>query len=222
MQPTDYYQLLRFFSEKQCTRESELNSDIVKELLDLGLIYRGISGELCIKSLTQLAILAVKCGCDSKKVSNYLSWRDFESFVAEALVESGYDVFRNFKFGVRKWEFDILAVNIPASLGVVADCKHWSPRCSSTSKIREASYIHLEKLKKLLEWCGYELTSYPSLRRVNRFIGLVITLSESVRGSIEGIGIIPIYYFKDFIRNIQYYIEELKLTTLRNPCYISN
>ncbi|MCS7099010.1 MAG: restriction endonuclease [Sulfolobales archaeon] len=222
MQPTDYYSLLRLFSDKRCVKEEELDSAVVRELSDLDLAYRGVSGEFCVKSIAQLAIAAVKRGSDPKKVSAYLSWRDFELFVAEALEESGYEVYRNFKFGTKKWELDVVAANVPASLGVAVDCKHWSPKYFSINKIREVAYTHLEKLRKLLEWCGYDLMNYPTLRRVSEFIGFVVTLSESTRGSIEGVGVVPIYYFKDFVGNIRYYIEELKIVALRNPCYVSS
>lgn len=221
MQPPDtYYLLLRLFSEKTCVKKEELGGRVVEELVDLEVIYTGISGELCVKSMVQLAIASVKRGCDPKKVSTYLSWKDFESFVAEALVESGFEVFKNFRFGMRRWEFDVLAVNAASSLGVVVDCKHWSPKYSNSYKVKEVSIAHLEKLRRFLDWCSYGLPNCPTLRKAKEFLGLVVTLSEQTRGSVEGIGMVPIYYFRDFIGNIRYYVEELKIATLRNPCYV--
>lgn len=221
MQPADtYYRLLSLFSERPCVRMEELGMEAAEELMSLGLLYRGISGDICARSMVQLAMLAIRMGCDPRRVSAYLSWKDFESFVAEALLESGYEVFKNVRFGMRRWEFDVLAVSIPSSLGIVVDCKHWSPRHSSGGKIRGVSLSHMEKLRRFIELCGYELPNYPSLRRIREFLGLVVTISESFRGSIQGIGVVPVYYFSDFIRNVRYYAEELGIATLRNPCYI--
>lgn len=221
MQPADiYYRLLRLFSEKPCVKMGEFDKKVIEELMALGVVYSGIPGDICIKSVVRLATAAIRMGCDPARVSTYLSWKDFESFVAEALLESGYEVLKNLRFGVRKWEFDVLAMSIPSSLGLVVDCKHWSPRYSSESKIRWVSLSHMEKLRRFLDLCGYELSNYPSLRKIREFIGLIVTISESFRGSVQGIGVVPVYYFRDFMSNIRHYIEELKIATLRNPCYI--
>ncbi|MEM3131659.1 MAG: hypothetical protein QXV72_03425 [Sulfolobales archaeon] len=220
MRLTDYYSVLRLFSGKPCVRVEELGSGVAEELIDLELVYRGISGELCVKSMVQLAMVLTKRGCDPTKVSADLNGRDFEAFVAEALLESGYEVFKNFRFGARKWEFDILAVSVPSSLGIAIDCKHWSPRYSSSGKMRDVALAHLEKLKRFLDWCNYEVPDYPSLKKTKKFYGLIVTISESIRGSIQGVVVVPIYYFRDFIKNIGYYVEELKIAALRNPCYI--
>ncbi|MEM1931434.1 MAG: hypothetical protein QXZ60_01240 [Sulfolobales archaeon] len=211
---------MRLFSERPCVKPRELNSDVAEELIKLELVYSGIFGELCVRSIVQLAMVLIKRGCDPTKVSTYLSWRDFEAFVAEALLERGYEVFKNFRFGVKKWEFDVLAVNTTSSLGIAIDCKHWSPKYSSSGRMRNVALVHLEKLRKFLEWCNYELLDYPLLRKIKKFYGLIVTISESIRGSIQGVVVVPIYYFRDFIENLGYYVEELKVVALKNPCYI--
>ncbi len=218
-QPAEAYRLLRLFSEKSCARREELGADAAEKLLELELVYPGLSGELCVRSMVRLAMNAIKWGCDPRRVSAYLSWRDFEAFVAEALAEAGYEVFRNLRFGVRRREFDVLAVSVPSSLGVAVDCKHWSPRHSS-GRIREVSLAHMGKVREFLDHCGYVVIDYPVLRRVRELLGVVVTLSESLRGSVGGVGVVPIYYFGDFVRNLRYYAEELKLSVLKNPCYI--
>jgi len=221
MQPADfYYHMLRVFSERRCVKQGEIESRLLDELNALGLVYRGISGEICVRSIVELAVFAVRCGCDPKRVSSYLSWRDFESFVAEALGESGYYVFKNFRFGARRWEFDVLAVSVPSSIALVVDCKHWSPRHVGASKIRSVSLEHFNKLKLLLDSCGYEFSDYPVLKKARYFFGVVVTLGELVRGSVEGVGVVPIYYFRDFLANLSYYVEELKMKSLVNPCFV--
>ncbi|MEM1528464.1 MAG: hypothetical protein QXS62_07140, partial [Sulfolobales archaeon] len=110
--------------------------------------------------------------------------------------------------------------NTTSSLGIAIDCKHWSPKYSSSGKMRDVALVHLEKLKKFLDWCNYELLDQPLLRKIKKFYGLIVTISESVRGSIQGVAVVPIYYFRDFIENLGYYVEELKVVTLKNPCYI--
>ncbi len=223
MQPTDlYYTILRLFSEKRCVNREEIDSRLLEELSTLGLVYQGLSGEVCVKSIVELAIFTVRRGCDPKNVSGYLSWRDFESFVAEALEESGYYVFKNFRFGVRRWEFDVLAVNTLSSIALAVDCKHWSPRHVSVSKIRTVSLEHINKLKLLLDSCGYEFSGYPILRRARHFFGVVVTMSELIRGSVEGVGIVPIYYFRDFLENLSFYVEELKMKPSINPCFLQD
>lgn len=185
-----------------------------------GLVYQVFSREVCVKSIIELAVFTIRRGCDPKKVSSYLSWRDFESFVAEVLEESGYYVFKNFRFGARRWEFDILAVSTPSSIALVVDCKHWSPRHVSINKIRTISLEHSNKLKLLLDNCSYEFSSYPILKKARHFFGIVVTLSELIKGSIEGVGIVPIYYFRDFLENLNFYVEELKMRPSINPCFL--
>lgn len=223
MQPADtYHNLLKLFSESFCVNMSKIGREVADEILSLGIAYVGFSQEICVKSIVHLAMLAAKRGCDPKKVSAYLSWRDFEDFVASALSESDYEVFKNLRFGKRRLEFDVLAISTPSSLGIAVDCKHWSPKYVSSGKIRDVAVNHLKKLKEFLEWCGYEIPNYPQLRNIKSFIGVVVTMSESIRGSVEGVIVVPIYYFRDFTVNLRYYIDELKAIILQNPCYLRN
>ena len=221
MQPADaYYDLLSTFSKSPCVEVGKVDRGVSEEMINLGVAYVGLSGEICVKSMVQLAMFAVKRGCDPRRVSTYLNWRDFEAFVADAFLESGYEVFRNVRFGRRRLEFDVLAISTPSSLGIAVDCKHWSPRHASGSKIKRVSLEHLEKLRGFLEWCGYELSNYPLLRSVRDFLGVVVTMGESVRGPLGGVVVVPIYYFGNFIANLRYYVDTLGIATLRNPCYL--
>lgn len=216
-----FYNLLELFSSSRCIRLEELRE--VSEAIDMvgsEAFYEGLSGEVCVRSLVPVAMYAIRRGCDPKRVSEYLSWRDFEEFVSEALSARGYEVVRGLRFGPRRMEIDVLAVDTVSSLALAIDCKHWSSRYSGR-RIREAALRHMQRLLELLKWCSYEVGRNPLLRRFKYSVAVIVTLSEAVRGVDEGVAIVPVYYFKDFIDRIDVYIEEAGISKVANPCYYS-
>jgi len=214
------YDLLKTFSSGRCVKLEELGE--VAEAIDMmgsEAFYKGLSGEVCVKSLVPVAIYAIRRGCDPRKISEYLSWRDFEEFVSEVLSARGYEVVRSFRFGPRRMEIDVLAVDTASSLALAVDCKHWSSRYSGSRRVREAASKHLQRLLELHKWCAYEAGRNPLLRRFKYSIAVVVTLSEVIRGVSEGVAVVPVYYFKDFIDKLDLYIEEIGISKIANPCY---
>jgi len=217
-----FYKLLELFSSSRCVRREELEEAV--EVIDdagPGAFYEGLSGEVCVRSLVPVAMCAIKGGCDPRRVSEYLSWRDFEEFVSEILLARGYEVVRGFRFGPRRMEIDVLAVDTVSSVALAVDCKHWSSRYSGSRRIREAALKHMQRLLELLKWCAYEAGRNPLLRRFKYSIAVVVTLGESVRGVSEGVAIVPVYYFRDFIDRLDVYVEEVGISKIANPCYYS-
>ncbi len=214
------YDLLKTLSSSRCVKLEELGG--VAETVDRmssEAFYKGLSGEMCVKSLVPVAIYAIWRGCDPRKVSEYLSWRDFEEFVSEVLSARGYEVIRSFRFGPRRMEIDVLAVDTVSSLALAVDCKHWSSRYSGSRRVREAASKHLRRLLELHKWCAYEAGKSPLLRKFKYSIAVIVTLSEVTRGASEGVAVVPVYYFKDFIDKLDLYIEEIGISKIANPCY---
>lgn len=213
------YDLLKVFSSSRCVKLEVLGK--AAEVIDAvgsEAFYEGLSGEVCVRSLVPVAMYAIRMGCDPRKVSEYLSWRDFEEFVSEALSARGYEVVRSLRFGPRRMEIDVLAVDTASSLALAIDCKHWSSRYSSR-KVREVASRHMQRLLELLKWCAYEAGRRPLLRRFKYSIAVIVTLSEAVRGASEGVAIVPVYYFKDFVNRLDLYVEETGISKVANPCY---
>lgn len=228
MQPSDALRVLSkaltIFSRGRCVRSCELTHEVIEFLKSEDLIYLGINGDVCIKSLVKLALEAIALGADPTNVSSYLSWRDFEEFTTEYLQLSNYLVVRNLRFTYRRLEIDVLGVNTSSALGIAIDCKHWGPGYSKKGKLITVASVHRSKVEYLSSECSSIMGKYPLILRAKYFIPAIVTLTESVKGYLNGSFIVPISSFNDFIVNIRYYVDLLTNISdmVLNKCYIGS
>jgi len=177
--------------------------------LGLDTIYRSIDGRICLKSLVPLALKVLEAGGDPLKVSLLLTWRDFEVLVLEYLRRSGFTCAHSVRFRSRRFEIDVLAADPISRVGLAIDCKHWSPGYSKSWKLREVAGRHRLKVERLCSVCGDLRSGHQVLLEAREFVPVVITLTDAVRGFINGSFIVPIRYFRDFIHNLRYYVDLL-------------
>jgi len=73
----------------------------------------------------QLAVKAVAIGADRVKVARLLTWRDFETFSAQAFSAFGYETITSVRLKFRRRRVEIDLVGQRYSSLVAVDCKHW-------------------------------------------------------------------------------------------------
>jgi len=189
-------------------------SYIVKEL------YSGRE-RLCVKTLLPMALDLLKLGADPQEVSKYLDWKDFEELVSIILSGYGMDVIRNYRFNLKRYEIDVIGIDLTTKYALVIDCKHWRPGYRKKGKLVEAVKVHKLRVKYLSEFCSSIVSQYPSLSKVKYFIPVIVTLTDALKGVIDNVFIVPIRFLRDFINNIEHYVELLGTKSLvMNKCFI--
>lgn len=187
--------------------------------------YSSMTGEICFKSLLPLALKALEKGADIYEVSSLLDWRDFEELVSEYLRLSGYESIRSLRTKLRRYEYDVVAVDPVSKIGLIIDCKHWSPGYSKKGKLKYVASEHREKCLYLVKNCHQLKREFRVISRAKWFIPVIVTLTEVLRGSAEGVLIVPVGTFRDFLVNIEFYIDLIKTREyslkIINECYAS-
>ncbi len=172
----------------------------------------GIQGDL---SRVGLAIEYIARGGDPERISDLLSWRDFEEFVSRAMELGGMEVARGIRAPPpRGFEIDVLGVDKVSGVALMVDCKHWD-RARGLSRV---SSMMIDRAGKALSRCDLlarALRSFPSARELYLAI---VTLRETPVRSMGNMFIVPVYRFRDFLQNIRLYSEELGVEPLSNPC----
>ncbi len=197
--------------------------DFLDFLAGEGVLFRNISGEPCLKSIVPLALKAIELGGDPFVISRYLSWRDFENLVTEHLVRAEYLVIKNLRFTRRRYEIDVIGLDEVTGRALAIDCKHWAPGYRKSGKLRIFASEHRSKVELLAgRECSYALISYPRLRKVKFYVPVLVTLTESLRGFINGSFVVPIRYFRNFVEDLHYYVDLFGGESLvKNECYDS-
>ena len=166
---------------------------------------------VCLHDPVELAIAAVKNGASEALVARSLNWRMFENYTAKALEEAGYIVYRSLRVpGKGGLEVDVLGLDPPAKLGIVVDCKHWSPRTATPSRLLEAAKQHRNRQERLAKlWWKLKLP-----KGTWRLIPAIVTLRENVPKLAEGVLIVPVSKLKGFIQELPAlaHLEELATT----------
>ena len=167
---------------------------------------------------TSLAIRYINLGGDPERVSSYLSWKDFENFVGRSLEDYGYLVARSVRLPPpRGLEIDVMALDKKLGRLFIIDCKHW--KRSRESDLREVAIEILNKINILTRRCFLVARKYPWIYLANNVIPLIVTLKQTVNRQIENsVIILPISFFRDFFNNIDLYLEELKIKTVKITC----
>jgi Restriction endonuclease len=139
---------LDIFRELAGIRGVTVANEITKFLLERGIGMRISKTLLSFSSTDRLkaSILAVSLGADIVKISQYLSWKDFERFTSEILLNSGFRTVNNVRFTKPRAEIDIVATR--SHLGLSIDCKHWAN--SGCSGLIAHSKKQIQRTERLL------------------------------------------------------------------------
>jgi len=225
MQPPDFLDklmaLYERLSKRHCINLDDVEVyEVINYLLENGVLHRGLNRELCVKSRVKFALELIRLGSDVERVALSLDWRDFEELISECLIMNNYLIIKNLRFGVKRNEVDVIGVNTASSIAVVVDCKHWSPGYSKKGKLISVCREHRRKVEELSSQCSSLMGTYLQLAKAKYLIPVVVTLTDVIRGYFNGVFIVPIYRFNDYIVNINYYVELLGRSELvRNKCF---
>jgi hypothetical protein len=169
------------------------------------------SEKICVMDGLALALAAVKLGVPETVVSKSLDWRLFEEYARRAFSEAGYRVYRGLRVGGKGGlELDVLA--LAEAHGVAIDCKHWEPRYTVPSRLREAARRHVERIRRLEKhWDRLGLP--PGCWRI---VPALIVMRENVPKIIEGVFVVPVSKLRGFIEELPVLLEaeEASLTKI--------
>lgn len=186
--------------------------DEVRRLEEEGLVRLE---EGCVMASTgqrlRMAVSAIRGGISVESACRALGWREFEDLVALILEFNGFKAYKHYRFRGhdRRFEVDVLALEEPYVLSI--ECKRWSRswlRAAVISVVKK----HLERTEALMS----------NLRNVDEFevdgwkrvllIPLIVALSEASIRIFDGVPIIPIFRFRNFINDeLPVYLGDLKV-----------
>ena len=157
----------------------------------------------CVRSRAELAAAAIRLGGDPERISRRLDWRDFEALVASALQEAGFSVSRSVRLpGRGGLEVDVVGAS--GRVAVAVDCKRWSYRSSSPSRIGEAARRHRLRSQRLASIWGS-----LSLPKASVLVPALVVLREDLPRFVEGVAVVPVLALRGFIEDLEAVADEV-------------
>lgn len=188
----DRFQKLCEITSKAITRE------VVDYLVNHG-IGRLTDGSVVFsfKDKLETILLAMDKGCDTERLSKKIEWKDFELFTSQLIESAGYSFERNVVLTKPRIQIDV--IGFYQKIALLIDCKHWMKSRGfniakfSSNQIRRAE-IFLEKRKD-----------------IESAIPIIVTLYEYNCNFFDGVPIVPISKFKEFLQNFPFYLDRMHL-----------
>jgi hypothetical protein len=186
------------FSDLTRIRSKTVTNEILNFLLERGIGKRLSRGLLSFSSTDKLktSILAVSLGVDIMKISQFLSWKDFERFASEILLNCGFQTINNVRFTKPRAEIDIVATKSHLCLSI--DCKHWANNALSRL------FIHTQKQIQRTE----RLLSSPFEFRIA--VPVLLTIYPNFQPYFSNlVPIVDIGKFRAFVNEIESNTDDL-------------
>jgi hypothetical protein len=172
--------------------------EILKFLLERGIGKRSSKTVLSFSSTDRLkaSIMAVGLGADIMKISQYLSWKDFEKFASEILLNCGFKTMNNVRFTKPRAEIDIIAIK--SELGLSIDCKHWA------TNSRSGLNVHTRKQIQRTE----RLVSSPF--KFRKIVPLLLTIHPNFQPSYSDlVPVVDINKFRCFVNEVELNVDKV-------------
>jgi len=168
---------------------SELDEISAKELL-YALVQNGIgtwNDDLVDFDIPndrlQTALFAINLGATIEDVSEYLTWRDFESLTGLILEEKDFDITKNLILTKPRMEIDVIGKKMNTAL--LIDCKHW--KTMSKSALDEIVKKQIERVKRYV--ADESMSALP----------VIVTLHQEEIQSVDNVPIVPIMKLSSFL-----------------------
>ena len=168
---------------------SELDEISAKELL-YALVQNGIgtwNDDLVDFDIPndrlQTALFAINLGATIEDVSEYLTWRDFESLTGLILEEKDFDVTKNLILTKPRMEIDVIGKKMDIAL--LIDCKHW--KAMSKSALDEIVKKQIERVKRYV--ADESMSALP----------VIVTLHQEEIQFVDNVPIVPIMKLSSFL-----------------------
>jgi len=138
----------------------------------------------------QTALFAINLGATIEDVSEYLTWRDFESLTGLILEEKDFDVTKNLIMTKPRMEIDVIGKKMDIAL--LIDCKHW--KTMSKSALDEIVKKQIERVKRYV--ADENMSALP----------VIVTLHQEEIQFVDNVPIVPIMklssFLDDFVGNL--------------------
>jgi hypothetical protein len=168
---------------------SELDEISAKELL-YALVQNGIgtwNDDLVDFDIPndrlQTALFAINLGATIEDVSEYLTWRDFESLTGLILEEKDFDITKNLILTKPRMEIDVIGKKMNTAL--LIDCKHW--KTMSKSALDEIVKKQIERVKRYV--ADESMSALP----------VIVTLHQEEIQFVDNVPIVPIMKLSSFL-----------------------
>ena len=138
----------------------------------------------------ETALFAITLGATIEDVSEYLTWRDFESITGLILEEKDFDVTKNLVLTKPRMEIDVIGKKMDIAL--LIDCKHW--KTMSKSALDEIVKKQIERVKRYV--ADENMSALP----------VIVTLHQEEIQFVDNVPIVPIMklssFLDDFVGNL--------------------
>lgn len=213
----------------------KIDEEIIKNVrlgdrgLAMSIIDRGIKeGILQLKDSKLELILPLNfivmlddMGINTSYLSNYISWQEFENYVADQFMRYGWEAVIEYHHRrIEAFQVDVIAMNTTRKLALFIECKHWHREVLGQRTLENIASSHTRRIEKYIRVCEWVVSDIPCLRKVKYILPIIITLRRFSAKVFQGIPIVSIRYLHDFISNIDVYIDSLNLKLYGNRCYI--
>ena len=131
----------------------------------------------------QTALFAINLGATIEDVSEYLTWRDFESLTGLILEEKDFDVTKNLILTKPRMEIDVIGKKMDIAL--LIDCKHW--KAMSKSALDEIVKKQIERVKRYV--ADESMSALP----------VIVTLLQEEIQFVDNVPIVPIMKLSSFL-----------------------
>ena len=131
----------------------------------------------------QTALFAINLGATIEDVSEYLTWRDFESLTGLILEEKDFDVTKNLIMTKPRMEIDVVGKKMDIAL--LIDCKHW--KNVSKSALDEIVKKQIERVKRYV--ADENMSALP----------VIVTLHQEEIQFVDNVPIVPIMKLSSFL-----------------------
>ena len=131
----------------------------------------------------QTALFAINLGATIEDVSEYLTWRDFESLTGLILEEKDFDVTKNLIMTKPRMEIDVVGKKMNTAL--LIDCKHW--KTMSKSALDEIVKKQIERVKRYV--ADESMSALP----------VIVTLHQEEIQFVDNVPIVPIMKLPSFL-----------------------
>ena len=131
----------------------------------------------------QTALFAINLGATIEDVSEYLTWRDFESLTGLILEEKDFDVTKNLIMTKPRMEIDVVGKKMNTAL--LIDCKHW--KTMSKSALDEIVKKQIERVKRYV--ADESMSALP----------VIVTLHQEEIQFVDNVPIVPIMKLSSFL-----------------------
>jgi hypothetical protein len=131
----------------------------------------------------QTALFAINLGATIEDVSEYLTWRDFESLTGLILEEKDFDITKNLILTKPRMEIDVIGKKMDIAL--LIDCKHW--KTMSKSALDEIVKKQIERVKRYV--ADENMSALP----------VIVTLHQEEIQFVDNVPIVPIMKLSSFL-----------------------